>query len=147
MIIIVRVLLMFFYIFINSFNNQGKFVDGKEITLEKTFLIEKTSYCVLFYLPECPSCKVIFDYIDQCLENNTDIYYINLETLENENRVSQQNNVGQNDYHEIRINISPTLLQIENNYIVNQIEGMENIHNYLELNYYLKASIKCNKVS
>lgn len=138
MIVVIRILFMLFFLFINVSNNQVESINSRQITIDRIFLLEKASYCVLFYLQDCPSCKVIFDYIDQCLSNNENIYYVNLESLESENKQSQQNNIGQNDYHQIRVNISPTLLEIENYCITNQIEGMENIHNYLELNYYQK---------
>ena len=108
-------------------------IDDFEIKLEEIFIQEKDKYNVLFYLNQCMGCSTLIDYIKSSeIYQKVSIFYINLDGLDEIIISCQNNNVGNKDFQNIRVNKSPTVLVIENKKVINQIEGLTSIHLYLE---------------
>lgn len=104
-----------------------------QIEIEEIFFQKEDSYHVLFFQESCLSCQTIIDYIKTSkIYQKIDIFYIDLEKLDEEFLSFQNNNVGVNSYLDIKVNKSPTIFYIENKQVSFQEEGMTSIHNYLE---------------
>lgn len=108
-------------------------IEKYTIDLEEIFNQKIQEYHVLFYLDECMSCSTLIDYIKSSkIYQKVDIFYINLKGLDEKIISCQQNNIGVTNYLDLRINKSPTLLVIDKEKVINQIEGLTPIHLYLE---------------
>ena len=108
-------------------------IEKYTIDLEEIFNQKIKDYNVLFYLDECMSCSTLIDYIKSSkIHQKVDIFYINLKGLDEKIISCQQNNIGVTNYLDLRINKSPTLLVIDKEKVINQIEGLTPIHLYLE---------------
>ena len=79
------------------------------------------------------SCSTLIDYIKSSkIYQKVNIFYINLKGLDEKIISCQQNNIGVTNYLDLRINKSPTLLVVDKEKVINQIEGLTPIHLYLE---------------
>lgn len=108
-------------------------IEKYTINLEEIFNQKFEEYHVLFYLDECMSCSTLIDYIKSSkIYQKVDIFYINLNGLDERIISCQQNNTGVSNYLDLRINTSPTLLFVDKEKVINQIGGLTPIHLYLE---------------
>lgn len=102
------------------------------IKIEEIFLIEIEEYYVIFFLPECMSCLTLNEYLEKSFSQLDLIYLIDISSQEYKNNLMQKNNVGVSSFTDIQINKAPTLLFIKSKVIIDQIEGLEVVHSYLE---------------
>ena len=102
------------------------------IKIEEIFLMEIEEYYVIFSLPECMSCLTLNEYLEKSFSHLDLIYLIDISSQEYKNNLMQKNNVGVSSFTDIQINKAPTLLFIKSKVIIDQIEGLEVVHSYLE---------------
>lgn len=102
------------------------------IKVEEIFLMEIEEYYVIFSLPECMSCLTLNEYLEKSFSQLDLIYLIDISSQEYKNNLMQKNNVGVSSFTDIQINKAPTLLFIKSKVIIDQIEGLEVVHSYLE---------------
>ena len=102
------------------------------IKIEEIFLIEIEEYYVIFFLPECMSCLTLNEYLEKSFSHLDLIYLIDISSQEYKNNLMQKDNVGVSSFTDIQINKAPTLLFIKLKVVIDQIEGLETVHSYLE---------------
>ena len=102
------------------------------IKIEEIFLIEIEEYYVIFSLPECMSCLTLNEYLEKSFSHLDLIYLIDISSQEYKNNLMQKDNVGVSSFTDIQINKAPTLLFIKLKVVIDQIEGLETVHSYLE---------------
>lgn len=102
------------------------------IKIEEIFLMEIEEYYVIFSLPECMSCLTLNEYLEKSFSHLDLIYLIDISSQEYKNNLMQKDNVGVSSFTDIQINKAPTLLFIKLKVVIDQIEGLETVHSYLE---------------
>ena len=89
-------------------------------------------YYVLFYLEDCLSCEGVKEYIVKSEKYRFfNLFCVNLIMVEENNRRRHDNNIGVNNYQDIHVSLTPTLIEITSSTITNQIEGYVEIVNFL----------------
>ena len=104
------------------------------ITFDNIFNLKDKEYCVFFYLKYCLSCKYLNEQINlKKVYLKRKIYYVDLESLPLANLKYQKNNLYVNNYVDIYLNSSPTILKIEHKMVVKQIDNFNGIIEEFEL--------------
>ncbi len=131
--VLIKVLICLFQVIIClvglGFNNKKALC---YIKIEEIFLIEIKEYYVIFFLPECMSCLTLNEYLEKSFSHLDLIYLIDISSQEYKNNLMQKDNVGVSSFTDIQINKAPTLLFIKSKVVIDQIEGLESVHSYLE---------------
>lgn len=121
--LLLRWLLTFWTVLLIYLPKQADVYDIREhhVRISEIGTIEKETYAVLFYLPDCFSCRAVLDYILQSrVYLVIDLYYLNM---------------GEEEYlsyrSEEKILSAPTLLSVSDAGCT-RIEGLDAVHLYLE---------------
>ena len=91
------------------------------------------SFIVYFGFSKCPWCRSMIEtFIKTAKENNIDkIYYVDMSNALNKKFASDTGNSSATKADELKIN-GPTLIRFANNKIVEYVEGVEKIADYLK---------------
>jgi glutaredoxin-related protein len=98
----------------------------QEIKIEDVFNQKDERYYVLFYMETCPICIDTLKYL-KLIKINDPFYLVEMSSYKDNKTSTFYTNIGVNSSFDIKINQTPTLLQIENKIVVNEIIGFEKI--------------------
>lgn len=127
------ILIIFVFLFQSDvcYLNKNK----KEISKNQIFTMKSERYLVVFVNSTCPSCITLVEYIAKN-KFNIDLFYYTVD-FDEKLTSSNQNNIGINTSDLLKINVTPTILEIKNWIVTFQCIGLNNTHQYLE-NFVIK---------
>lgn len=127
---IIKILLIVFLLLYKVITYQS--YQFEEIDFSLVLKENNQIYYVLFYLEDCLSCEGVKEYIVKSKKYRFfNLFCVNLIMVEENNRSRHDNNIGVNNYQDIHVSLTPTLIEITSSTITNQIEGYVEIVNFL----------------
>ena len=113
----------------------------QEIFLKDSLSQNESQYLVFFHSDTCSHCKEIMgDVLSFCKENILKLYFLNIRTPTNEIKTCPKEEivVGINNYEDLRIAGTPTIIKVENGKTTANVAGKEDclaLLNQFRLNY------------
>ena len=110
--------------------SEQEIVKNHEISWLNLLNQKENNYIVFVYSEKCGHCHDMIDEIvDFASDDILPTYFV--DTLKNEIAISTESNIGKNHIDEVKIQGTPSIIEVENARVIADVAGIDNCLTYL----------------